>query len=225
MSSPSTTPLINTRPGEKKRLATAMEAWMRQQILTDDNVLPAMVVSYDRTTNVAQVQPLIKIVKLDNSTISRNPLGNIPVFSLGGGGFHINFPLKKGDLGWLFACDRDIATYMQTLEESPPNSTRVHDFGDAIFLPDVVRKYTILAENEASMVIQSVDGNTFIAISDDVINIKASRSMQVTTEAQTLTGNLTVGESVSVGNGATGSFTTPTGQTVMVQDGIITNIF
>lgn len=32
-------------------------------------------------------------------------------------------------------------------------------------------------------------------------------------------------DNLSVGNGATGSFTTPTGQTVAVQDGIVTNIF
>jgi hypothetical protein len=38
-------------------------------------------------------------------------------------------------------------------------------------------------------------------------------------------GNMDISENVTVGTGASGSFTTPTGQTVMVQDGIITNIF
>jgi hypothetical protein len=42
---------------------------------------------------------------------------------------------------------------------------------------------------------------------------------------QGTTGDLSVSGSVSVGNGATGSFTTPSGQTVMVQNGIITNIY
>lgn len=32
-------------------------------------------------------------------------------------------------------------------------------------------------------------------------------------------------ENLTVGNGASGTFTTPTGQTVTVQDGIVTNIF
>jgi hypothetical protein len=38
-------------------------------------------------------------------------------------------------------------------------------------------------------------------------------------------GNLWVEGNLGAGNGATGSFTTPSGQTVMVQNGIITNIY
>ena len=36
---------------------------------------------------------------------------------------------------------------------------------------------------------------------------------------------MNVSENVTVGNGASGTFTTPQGQTVTVQDGIVTNIF
>lgn len=200
-----TTPLIDTRPGEKKRLATAVEAWMRQQILTDDNVLPAKVISYDRATNVAQVQPMIKIVGLDDSTLSRNPLANIPVISLGGGGFHINFPLKKGDLGWIFACDRDIAIYLETLAESPPNSTRVHDFGDGMFVPDVLRQYTINSgdDTNAAMVIQSTDGTTRISIWENNIQITAPTQVTVNTPQTTFTGNVTIQQNLTVDQNAT----------------------
>jgi hypothetical protein len=38
-------------------------------------------------------------------------------------------------------------------------------------------------------------------------------------------GSAEISGNLSVGTGATGSFTTPTGQTVTVQDGIVTNIF
>jgi len=38
-------------------------------------------------------------------------------------------------------------------------------------------------------------------------------------------GDLAVSGNLSAGNGITGSFTTPTGQTVTVQNGIVTNIF
>lgn len=41
----------------------------------------------------------------------------------------------------------------------------------------------------------------------------------------TVHGSLTVSENVVAGTGASGSFTTPTGLTVMVQDGIVVNIF
>lgn len=186
---------------------------MRQQVLTDDNALPAIVISYDRDKNIAEVQPLIKIVKLDNSTISRNSLGNIPVVSFGGGGFHINFPLKKGDLGWIFACDRDISTYLETLTESPPNSTRVHDFGDALFLPDVMRKYTINSEDasNAAMVIQSTDGTTRISIWEDNIQITAPTQVTVQTPQAIFTGNVTIQEALTVEGQSTLAATTVNG--------------
>ena len=41
----------------------------------------------------------------------------------------------------------------------------------------------------------------------------------------TITGSLSVTENLAAGTGATGSFTTSTGLTITVQDGIITNIF
>jgi hypothetical protein len=213
MVSPTSTPLISTRPGEKKRLVTAMEAWSRQQTLTDDNTLPAIVISYDRDKNIAQVQPLIKVVALDDSTMSRNPLANIPVVSLGGGGFHINFPLKKGDLGWIFACDRDISTYLETLAESPPNSTRVHDFGDSLFLPDVLRKYTINSEDESNdaMVIQSTDGTTRISIWEDNIQITAPTQVTVQTPQATFTGNVTIQQELIVEGQSTLAATTVNG--------------
>jgi hypothetical protein len=200
MTSAATTPLTNTRPADKSRLSTALEAWMRQKTLTDDNALPAIVISYDRTKNVASVKPLIKVVGVDNSTMSRNPLGGIPVISLGGGGFHINFPLKVGDLGWIFACDRDISTYLETLKESPPNSTRLHDFGDAIFLPDVLRNYTINSSDQenAAMVIQSVDASTRISIWEGNIQITSPSQVTVQTPQATFTGNLTIEQNLIV---------------------------
>lgn len=48
--------------------------------------------------------------------------------------------------------------------------------------------------------------------------------LQINAEVD-IVGSLGVSGNVVVGTGATGSFTTPTGQVVTVQDGIITNIF
>lgn len=137
---------------------------MRQFSLNFDHILPASVISYDRDNNVVEVQPMIQIVKLDGTPISRHPLASVPAVSMGGGGFHINFPLKNGDLGWIFATDRDYTTFMQTLKESAPNSTRAHKFSDSLFMPDVLRQYTINGADTTAMVIQSTDSNTRIAI-------------------------------------------------------------
>lgn len=51
------------------------------------------------------------------------------------------------------------------------------------------------------------------------INLTATGSVNITAPVTETSGNL------SAGNGITASFTTPTGQTVMIQNGIVTNIF
>jgi phage baseplate assembly protein V len=57
------------------------------------------------------------------------------------------------------------------------------------------------------------------------VTVNASAKVQFNTPVLEVSGPGGVGGVVKVGAGATGSFTTPLGQTVMVQDGIITNIF
>jgi hypothetical protein len=60
---------------------------------------------------------------------------------------------------------------------------------------------------------------------DGSITMGAPNGITTTTPLLTQNGNATVTGNVVVGSGATGSFTTPSGDTVMVQDGIVTNIF
>lgn len=55
--------------------------------------------------------------------------------------------------------------------------------------------------------------------------VEAEKNITLDTPAVNCTGSVVAEQNVHVGNGATGSFTTPTGQTVTVQDGIVTNIF
>lgn len=201
-----TTPLTSTTSSEKTRLWPALAEAMRQDAYRTDGCLPATVVEYDRVNNVVTVQPLIKFVKTDNTNLSRAPIAKVPVLSLGGGGFHINFPLKQGDLGWIIALDRDISLFLQNLEESPPNSGRAHKFDDCLFIPDVFRKYTISDENAEAMVIQSVDGQTSIAVFDDHINItspttvtvKATNSVTVDTPLTTFTGDVEIQKNLKV---------------------------
>jgi hypothetical protein len=201
MVSPTTTPqvpLISATPSDARRMWPALSSMLRAFALKDENLLPAKVISYDRVNNIATVQPMILLVKTDGTTMNRNPIAMVPVLSLGGGGFHINFPLVKDSLGWIFAADRDMSLFQQTLALSPPNTTRCHKFSDGMFIPDVFFKYTINEADADAMVIQSVDGTTRISMSEGIINLTAPTSMTVTTPIATFTqdvmvkGNLTI---------------------------------
>ena len=109
-----------------------LKSSFRKQMELMDDCLPAKVISYDRSTNTAQVQPLISVKNTDNELYSRAQLGSIPVLALGGGGFVVNFPLAPGDTGWVKANNRDISNYVDTKKEVEPNIPLHSHFGSGV---------------------------------------------------------------------------------------------
>lgn len=136
--------------------------------------LPAFVVSYDRSANTAVIQPAVSEVATSGQKISRDKLYNIPVLTLSGGGFFINFPLSPGDTGWIVACDRDISLFKQNLQETAPNTFQKHRFSDAFFIPDKVKNFTISGEDAAGLVISNLGGNNKIVLNGSNLNITSA---------------------------------------------------
>src|SRR5882762_5669644 len=130
-----------------------------------DDMLPAQVIAYDRTTNRVQVQPLIVMVTTAGTQVARGQIASLPVLQIGGGRFVISVPLNTGDLGWIKANDRDITFFLQTYAQSAPNTARKHKFSDALFIPDSCMKgVTINAEDTNNLVIQNLDGTVRVSI-------------------------------------------------------------
>ncbi len=195
-------PLLAQVSNDKQRLVTAIAAAVRGERLVDDNCLPAIVIAFDRANNVATVRPLIQWVDVNDGVHRRHPLAGLNVFSLGGGGFHISFPLREGDLGWIIASDRDLSLFKQSLSETKPNTGRIHKFEDGWFVPDVFRKYTINGEDTDAMVIQSVDSETRISISDGKVIITAPTSTKVVSPLTTFTGDVVINQNLQVDQAA-----------------------
>lgn len=191
-------PLLSSAPADKADFLSAAMAAFRNHDLQVDGLIPAIVEVFDRQKNIASVRPLINWVDVDNKQHKRNSITGLNVLSLGGGGFHISFPLKKGDLGWIVAADRDLSLFKQSLKESPPNSGRLHKFEDGWFIPDVFRQYSINQDDNDSMVIQSVDAVTRISIKNGIVDITAPTSVTVTTPQATFTGNVLVKQNLTV---------------------------
>lgn len=208
MSTPPINPITSTASPNKARLWNALDHMLRQHELNTHQMLPASVVSFDRTKNTATVQPMIMMVDMQDKQIQRQPIAYVPVISLGGGGFHISFPLQQGDFGWIYAADRDLSLFLQNLKMSPPYTGRVHNFADSMFVPDVLRKYTINGEDSAYMVIQSTDGATRISIRPDNIKITAPTKVLVDVPQSEFTGNVQIDQNLVVSGN-----TTITGQT------------
>lgn len=206
-----TTPQIPSKPPTIDGNLGGAFAFIFQKLLQQtDGQLPAQVISYNRATNRAKVQPLISIVSTGGKRIGRAPIAAVPVLAIGGGNFFINFPLGPGDTGWIEASDRDISLFLQSAQMSPPNDTRIHSFENGRFVPDVFDKYTFSPDAD-SMVISSLDGATRIVMSAGKITLIADEvAINSTTFNVTNSGAMTINTDTLSTNttGSSGSTTT-----------------
>ena len=129
-----------------------------------NGMLPAQVMNYDRETNRVQVQILITMISTSGEQMPRPVVGSVPVIIMGGGGFSLSFPINPGDLGWIMAADRDISLFLQSYSQSPPNSNRVKNFADGLFIPDAMKTYNYSSSTEGYFELQSNDGTLNISM-------------------------------------------------------------
>jgi hypothetical protein len=177
-------------PSHSGGLAGVLGTVLEKFLQGVDDMLPAEIVSYDRKGNTATVRPLVAVQTTDGTTLSRASVASVPVLAIGGGNFVVNFPLKPGDKGWLKASDRDISLYMQGMREAKPNTRRKHSFEDGLFIPDVLRQYTLDGEDfDADMVIQKLDGTIRIALWPDRVKTTCGDTWLEVNKDGTITGD------------------------------------
>ena len=139
-----------------------------------DTCLPAQVIAFDRSPPASvQIQPLIKMITTAGESVSRAQIAKVPVMQLGAGGFIMSFNVSPGDLGILLANDRDISLFIQSFNETQPNSMRIKNFADAMFLPLVFNNYAIAGEDANNLVIQDLSGGIKIALGNSKIKMLA----------------------------------------------------
>lgn len=179
-------------PANNDTLAGTLQFAFYKMMQRVNGMLPAQVIKYDRQNNRVQVQLLISIVTTNGEQVARPQIANIPVLALGGKNFFINFPLPAGSLGWVIAADRDISLFLQTYQQASPNTARVKNFADALFIPDLMTGYTIDGADTNSLVISFKDSTTRIAISNNKVTVTASSNVTVNAPSVTLNSNETI---------------------------------
>lgn len=163
-------------PANNDTLAGAFDFAIKKYMQNSNTMLPAQIVSYDRTTNRASVQLLVNIVGTDGQEYARPQLASVPAFVCGGGGFRISFPIKPGDMGWVIANDRDISLFLSEYKRSAPNTARIKSFSDGVFFPDAMKGLdTISSEDEDNLVISNTSGSVTISLSSDGVTITADK--------------------------------------------------
>lgn len=164
-------------PANQGSLAAAVSFAIRKALQSTDDMLPAKVLTYDRGANKARLQIMVPFVTTANEVQQRAIIAAVPVLQLGGGGFVVSFPISPGDLGWIKACDRDISLFKQTYSEGAgPPTQRLHNFADAMFVPDtMLRGVTIASEDANNLVIQNLAGTVKVAWWSTFLKIMAPR--------------------------------------------------
>lgn len=173
-----------------------------------DDMLPATVVSYNAATNRAVVKPLSVMVDSAGKQIEREPIGDIPVYRYGGGGFVVTLPVQPGDFGWLKASDRDITHNLTaTGTQARPQTGRTHSFSDGMFYPDTAANVPGASGSEMSM--RSISGGSKLDIGSSNIGLTSS-TMAATIPTTTWDGDITMfgSSGISLGGGASAGGTT-----------------
>jgi len=157
------------------------------------------------------VQPMVHQVDGAGSrSMPHKTIFGVPYSRMQGGTDAIILDPKVGDIGVACFASRDLSSVKSTKQPATPGSHRSHAMADALYIGGVLNGVP------EQYVRFSADG---IEISTPkVVTVIAAASVQFNTPNVVMSGNL------AVGTGATGSFSTATGEVVTVYDGIITNI-
>lgn len=157
-------------PADLTTTAGMLDYIYRCNSMITENCMPAIVESYDRKKNVVTVKPSINITAATGETIERESI-TATVMSVCGNKFIMNFPLEKGDTGWLITADRDISLFREQRKVINANTNRIHSIEDSFFIPDRVNDFKIDDEDKDNFVLQSLSRNLKITFSKDTIKI------------------------------------------------------
>lgn len=187
--------LPNYNPADTQDLGGLLHVF-KQNLFRDLRVcLPGIVEDFDRSVNRVTVSPAITLQTTTGECLKLPSIAEVPVCTVGGGGFMASFPLQKGDTGWLIFADKDISLFKDSETISPANTLRKHNLADAVFIPDIMGKATVAQGDGA--VWQKLDGSVKAVLNESGIDITGNVSID---------GDLSVSGEIS----ATGTITSDT---------------
>ena len=185
-------------------LGATLSGVITQALLQIEGMLPAKVVEVDRTAGRVSVQPMIQMGDTGGNKITRAIVPNIPIMTMGAGGIFASFPVQVGDLGFVFAADRDTSLFYQSQGGMDwPNTERLHQFGDGGFLPLKLFNFSIAGGVLADgFSLQTDDGSTFVTLKAGEVQITASK-IKIVGDIEHTGDALQNGDTTRVGHTAT----------------------
>ena len=176
------------------------------------------------------VKPLVNKQFVDSDVLEYPAILSVPLVFPSSSTSAITFPVNKGDVVVVIFSQSSIDVF-KSGSHTPhdPVDTRRFDRRDAIAIPcafafdKAINKQSnrTLPHSTTDVVIAHNIGKD----NECEIRVKSSGKVEINGNDMYVDSGLSTKGNVSVGTGATGSFTTPTGQVVTVVNGIVSNIF
>ena len=155
------------------------------------------------------IMPLPNQIDGNGNAIPHGVIYGCPYMRVQGGANGIIIDPVAGDIGVAVFASRDLSAVIATKAQANPGSRRQFDWADGIYVGGLL----------------NATPTQYVEFAAGSITIHSPGTVIINAPITTVQGNATVTGNLAVGSGVTGSFSTPTGQTVDVQDGIVTNIF
>ena len=170
--------------------------------------------------SVVSVKGSVVTVKFEMNTGTITlPQVTMPVF----GPEYIRYPLQVGDKGMAVAADAYLGQ-MTGLGEGVADFTVRPNLSALVFMPignqgwDSVDGNAVVIYGPNGVVLENTARECTFTLTPSAVMMKVPGEVKIDTPSVSVTNNL------SVGNGASGTFASATGQIITVQDGIVTNI-
>jgi hypothetical protein len=123
---------MNQRFNLTQAIQQAIEHTLGERIHT---AFPAKILKYDPSTCNAQVQPAIKVLYLDGTSVELPPVVEVPVMWPRTASAIIHLPLDSGDTVLCVVCERSIDQWIKQGGVVEPGQRRKFSLTDAIAIP------------------------------------------------------------------------------------------
>jgi len=115
-------------------MAETIQTLIDAKLIEVHTGLPAKIVSYDISTNMAVVKPLLKRkYKAENNSIELPTISNVPVAFPRMGEAFLRLPVNPGDEGKISFCERSIDKWLSQGGVVTPDDPRRFNISDAVF--------------------------------------------------------------------------------------------
>lgn len=218
-------------------LFVVMQALAKMQTATIVKVMACSNSGDASPVGTVDVMPMVNQVDGSGNPTPHGTIYNIPYFRIQGGANAVILDPQVGDLGIAVFASRDISNVKSTKAQANPGSWRQYDWGDGMYLggllngtPNQFIQFSLAGivvsvPPAATATIQTGDELSSVIVDDDNVRMDSS-DVDITADIGEidLTGEVYTDQNLHVGSGATGTFSTSTGQTVTVQDGIVIDL-